>query len=65
LGENSNSLNHIYVSERASFKLVYNQKDLVRLKECNSDLRILYIFEQITTDQIKIGPTETTSFKFG
>jgi len=27
--------------------------------------RITYTFEQITTAQIKIGPTETTSFKCG
>jgi len=36
------------------------------LEEC---LRFAYIidavFEQITTAQIKIGPTETTSLKFG
>jgi len=27
--------------------------------------RFAYIFEQITTVQIKIGTTETTSLKFG
>jgi len=35
------------------------------LKECYSDLHIFYLFEQNKTAQIKIGPTETTLFKFG
>jgi len=62
---NSNNFNHIWEIETASFKLGYNLNHLDKVEECHSDLHNLQIFEQITTAQIKIEPTETTSFKFG
>jgi len=62
---NYNSLDHIWVIETAAFKLGHNKNHLGKLEECHSDLHVLYIFEQITTAKIKIGPTETTLFKCG
>jgi len=57
---NSNSLNHIWVIETASFKFGYNWKLLGKLEEFHSDLHILQTFGQITRAQIKFWPTETT-----
>jgi len=52
---NSNSSNHIWVVETASFNLGYNWKHLGTLEEFHSDSHILLIFGQITIAQIKFG----------